>query len=79
MTKTVRESDEHLGYLLDRIDANENLRENLHVIVTSDHGMEQIDGIKNPKYLEEYVDRTKIKTFGTPSVMNIFVESSKVK
>jgi len=41
MTIAVRECDEHLGYLLDKIDTNKNLHENLHLIVTSDHGMEQ--------------------------------------
>lgn len=75
MTKMVRECDENLGYLLDKIDSNENLRKNLHLIITSDHGMEQINGTNNPLYLEDYVDTTKIKTFGSPTVMSIFVQS----
>ncbi|CAF2500492.1 unnamed protein product [Rotaria sp. Silwood2] len=78
MTKMVRECDEHLGYLLDKIDANEKLRENLHLIVTSDHGMEQINGTDNPVYIEDYIDRTKVKAYGAPPVMNIFVQSGKV-
>jgi arylsulfatase A-like enzyme len=77
MTKTVRQCDEHLGYLLDQIDANKNLHENLHLIVTSDHGMEQINGTENPLYIENYIDETKVKAFGVPPAMNIFVQSGK--
>jgi predicted AlkP superfamily pyrophosphatase or phosphodiesterase len=78
MTKTVRECDEHLGYLLDKIDANENLRKNLHLIIASDHGMEQINGTDNPIYLDDYVDSTKIQAFGSPTAMNIFVQPCKI-
>jgi len=78
MTSIVRECDEHLGYLLDKIDTNKKLRENLHLIVTSDHGMEQINGTDNPRYFEDYVDERKVKAFGIPTVMNIFVQSCKL-
>ncbi len=74
----VRQCDEHLGYLLDQIDSNKNLRENLHLIVTSDHGMEQINGTNNPIYIEKYFDETNVKAFGIPPVMNIFVRSCKL-
>jgi len=73
----VRQCDEHLGYLLDKIDSNKNLRENLHLIVTSDHGMEQINGTNNPLYIENYLDSTKAKAYGVPPAMNIFVQSCK--
>lgn len=78
MTLMVRECDEYLGYLLDRIDGNDKLRENLHLIVTSDHGMEQINGTNNPLYIEDYIDLTKAKAYGIPTVMNIFVQSCKL-
>lgn len=77
MTKTVQECDEHLGYLLDQIDNNEKLRKNLHLIVVSDHGMEQINGTDTVLYLEDYLDLTKAKAYGIPSAMNIFVQSRK--
>jgi arylsulfatase A-like enzyme len=77
MTMMVRECDEHLGYLLDKIDKNDKLRENLHLIVTSDHGMEQINGTNNPIYVEKYIDGKKVKAFGISPVMNIFVQSRK--
>jgi len=78
MTATVRQCDEDLGYLLDKIDSNKKLRKNLHLIVTSDHGMEQINGTNNPLYIEKYFDGTKVKAFGIPPVMNIFVPSCKL-
>ncbi len=73
----VRQCDELLGYLLDQIDSNKKLRENLHLLVTSDHGMEQINGTDKPVYLENYIDGIKAKAFGTSSAMNIFVQSGK--
>jgi predicted AlkP superfamily pyrophosphatase or phosphodiesterase len=78
MTIAVRKCDEDLGYLLDKIDTNKNLHENLHLIVTSDHGMEQINGTDNPIYIENYLDEKKAKAFGIPSIMNIFVYSCKL-
>ena len=77
MTKTVRQCDQLLGYLLDQIDGNLKLRDQLHLIVTSDHGMEQINGTKNPLYIENYIDGKKVKAYGTSSAMNIFVQSCK--
>ena len=74
----IRECDEHLGYLLDQIDGNEKLREKLHLIVTSDHGMEEINATKNPIYVDDFVDRTKVRLFGGTSVISIFVHSCKL-
>lgn len=74
MTRTVRECDEHLGYLLDQIEMHEKLRNDLHLIVVSDHGMEQINGTEHPMYLEDYVDLNRIRAFGTPPVMSFFVQ-----
>lgn len=75
MATTVRQCDEYLGYLLDQIDAHPKLRDNLHLIVTSDHGMEQINGTDNPIYVEDYIDGVKVKGFGAKTSQNIFVES----
>lgn len=69
--------DEYLGYLLNEIDKNSNLKENLHLIITSDHGMEQINSTQSPMYLEDYADMTKIKAFGSETLLNIFLNSSK--
>ena len=78
MREKVRECDAHLGYLLDRIEASDKLRDRLHLIVTSDHGMEQINGTTRPVYLEDYVDMTRVRAFGTPTVMSIFVRARKL-
>ena len=78
MTEKVRECDAHLGYLLDQIEASDKLRDRLHLIVTSDHGMEQINGTTRPIYLEDYVDMSRARAFGTPTVMSIFVRARKL-
>ena len=77
MTKMVRLCDEHLGYLLDQIEQNEELRQRLHLIVTSDHGMAQINGTTSPIYLEDYLDGLPAKVFSMSSVANVFVDDSK--
>ena len=77
MKKKINECDKHLGYLLNEIDKNIKLKNNLHLIVTSDHGMEEINSIDQPNYLEDYVDMTKLEAFGTKTVLNIFVNSRK--
>lgn len=77
MTKVVRKCDEYLGYLLDKIDASKKLRENLHLIVVSDHGMEQVNGTKNLVYIEDYIDTKTVEAYGIEPVMNIFVKPRK--
>ncbi|UJR31348.1 hypothetical protein I4U23_018844 [Adineta vaga] len=71
----IKKCDEYLGYLLNEIDKNVILKNNLHLIITSDHGMEQINATSKPIYLEEFVDITKLQAFGTETVLNIFVNS----
>lgn len=71
----VRQCDEDLGYLLDEIDRNPRLRNNLHLIVTSDHGLEQVNDTKQAMLLDDYVNMTQIKAFGTETVVNIFLQS----
>ena len=79
MTEKVRECDAHLGYLLDRIEASDSLRDRLHLIVTSDHGMELINGTTRPIYLEDYVDMASVRAVGTPTVMSLFVRTRKLR
>ncbi|CAF4135664.1 unnamed protein product [Rotaria sp. Silwood2] len=75
MKEIINTCDEYLGYLLNEIDKNMNLKNNLHLIVTSDHGMEEINATDKPIYLEDYVDMTKLKAVGTETLMNIFLNS----
>ncbi|CAF3333715.1 unnamed protein product [Rotaria socialis] len=76
MNDTIKLCDNNLGYLLNEIDRNSYLKKNLHLIITSDHGMEQINGTDRPIYLEDYVDMNKLKAFGTETVLNIFLNST---
>jgi len=39
--------------------------------------MEEIMPTNTPMYLEDYVDMTKLRAFGTETVLNIFVNSCK--
>ena len=75
MNATIHQCDDDLGYLLDQIDRNTKLRNNLHLILTSSHGMEQVNGTETPIYLDDYVDMRKIQVFGSSTVMNIFLKS----
>lgn len=75
MTETVRLCDELLGYLLDKIDENIELRQRLNLIVTSDHGMSQINGTTTPIYLEDYLDVHQVKVLSISSIVNIFVNN----
>lgn len=78
MREAIKTCDENLGYLLNEIEKNSNLNTSLHLIITSDHGMEEVNGTDKPSYLEDYVDMNKIKAFGTETVLNIFLNSSKL-
>ncbi|CAF1370640.1 unnamed protein product [Adineta steineri] len=73
MKETIKQCDEYLGYLLNEIDKDIRLKTKLHLIITSDHGMEQINATDKPMYLEDFVNINKLKAFGTETVLNIFV------
>ena len=76
MNRTLKQCDDYVGQLLQIIDQNEFLRTNLNVIITSDHGMHEID--KTHKIvLEQFVDKTLFRAYGGRSFVNIFVNRSK--
>ena len=77
LKKIVQQCDEDLGYLLNKIEEDVQLKNNLHLIVTSPHGMEQINATNNPIYLEDYIDTNQIKAFGSETLWNIFLSSCK--
>ena len=77
MKKSIQACDEDLGYLLDAIEKDDKLRKNLHLIVTSDHGLEQVDATNSPMYLETFVDLNKLRAFGTKTVINVFVNAGE--
>lgn len=77
MNRTVHQCDEDLGYLLDQIQKNVKLRNNLHLIITSAHGMERVNGTDHPIFLEDYLNMQKIDVFGSSTLWHIFLRSSK--
>jgi sucrose-6-phosphate hydrolase SacC (GH32 family) len=53
------------------------LKKNLHLIVTSDHGLERVNATNAPIYLDDYVDMSKVRAFGTKTVINVFVNAGE--
>lgn len=74
MNKTLKQCDDYVGLLLKYIDSDPNLKENLNVIITSDHGMEPIK--KNHTIiLKDYIDLSLCSVYGSRSSVNIFVRA----
>jgi hypothetical protein len=74
MNKTLKELDNYVGELLQMIDNNDYLKTNLNVIITSDHGMEEIKKNHTIK-LEDYIDISLFSAYGSRAFVNIFVHS----
>ena len=75
MNRTLREYDNYIGQLLEMIDNDEYLRTNLNVIITSDHGMHDIQ--INRTSIEKYIDQSLYTAYGGAAVVNIFVNKCK--
>ena len=75
MNETLKQCDEDIGRLLKIIDDDEFLRTNLNVIITSDHGMHDIDETHSI-ILEKYIDKSLFSAYGARSFANIFVKNS---
>ncbi|CAF0945242.1 unnamed protein product [Didymodactylos carnosus] len=69
---TVHECDELLGYLMNKINTSDLLKNDLNVIIASDHGMEQVNGINNLTYIDDYVNTSLFHYYGTVTVISIF-------
>jgi len=76
MNRTLRECDDYVGQILKIIDNDEYLKKNLNVIITSDHGMHDVDK-KQKLVLEEYIDKSLFSAYGGYTFANIFVKESK--
>ncbi|CAF1069697.1 unnamed protein product [Adineta steineri] len=72
MNTTLQDCDNYLGQLLQIIDNDEYLKTNLNVIITSDHGMEEIKKNHTLK-LKDYIDTSLCEVYGSRSFVNIFV------
>lgn len=76
MNRTLSECDRYVGQLLQMIDRNEDWKKNLNVIITSDHGMHDIN--KTHKIiLENLIDKSLFSAYGPRSFANIFVHNRK--
>jgi predicted AlkP superfamily pyrophosphatase or phosphodiesterase len=75
MNETLREIDDYVRKLLEIIDHDEYLKTNLNVIITSDHGMHQVDKT-HVVLLEKYVDTSLFSAYGGRTFSNIFVKRS---
>jgi len=76
MNATLRVIDDYVGKLLKIIDSNDYLKTNLNVIITSDHGMHQVNKTLII-FLEKYVDKSLFSAYGGRTFANIFVKNSK--
>jgi predicted AlkP superfamily pyrophosphatase or phosphodiesterase len=76
MNKTLKECDNYVGQLLKMIDNNDYLKTNLNIIITSDHGMQEIQKNHTIK-LEDYIDTSLFSAYGSRAFVNIFVHSGK--
>ena len=74
MNQTLHECDQYVGQLLQLIDQNEYLKTNLNIIITSDHGMQEIPKNHTIK-LEDYVDTSLFSAYGSRAFVNIFVHA----
>lgn len=72
MNATLRDCDEYLGRLLQMIDADDYLRTHLNVIVTSDHGMHEVEKT-HWLMLKDVVDSSLFSAYGGRSFVNMFV------
>ena len=76
MNQTLKQCDEYVGQLLRIIDENQYLKDNLNVLLTSDHGMQEILPNHTIK-LEDYVDTSLFSAYGGRALLNIFVHTKE--
>jgi predicted AlkP superfamily pyrophosphatase or phosphodiesterase len=76
MNRTLKQCDEYVAQLLNIIDHDDYLRTNLNVIITSDHGMHEVDRT-HQIILEDLIDKSLFSAYGGHSFVNIFVYQGK--
>ncbi|UJR31347.1 hypothetical protein I4U23_018843 [Adineta vaga] len=72
MNETLKKCDDYVRELLEMIDKDEYLRNNLNVIITSDHGMHDVEKTHRI-ILEDYIDKSLFSAYGGRAFANIFV------
>ena len=76
MNQTLKECDSYIAQLLQTIDEDEYLKTHLNVIITSDHGMHDVDKSRRI-ILEQLIDESLFSAYGGRSFANIFVNKCK--
>ncbi len=74
MASKLIEVDNTLGYLVKQLKEH-HLFEKLNLIITSDHGMEQVSK-ETCVFLDNYVDISLFRAFGSGALFNLFVNDS---
>ena len=69
--------DKTLGYLIEQLKAND-LFDKMNLIITSDHGMEEITE-KTAIFLDSYIDTELFDAFGSRACYSLFVKNGKEK
>ena len=75
MENKLYELDKTLGYLIDQLKSH-HLFEKMNLIVTSDHGMEEVTKEKTIN-LDDHIDTSLFNAFGRRSSYNLFLTKSK--
>ncbi len=68
--------DKTLGYLIDQLKAK-NLFEKMNLIVTSDHGMEEISK-ERAIFLDSFIDTELFDAYGSRACWSLFVKNGKL-
>lgn len=77
MEQTLGDCDRSIGNLLQMIDQDDYLKNNLNVILTSDHGMHDIRRDQVIQ-LDDYTDTSLYSAYGRHAFVNIFVHLGKI-
>jgi ectonucleotide pyrophosphatase/phosphodiesterase family member 5 len=64
-----------LGYLIEKMKSNK-LYDKLNLIITSDHGMEQVNSTSKI-VLNQYLDTDLFDMYGSHAVLSLFLKNSK--
>ena len=70
------ELDRNLEYLINELKKNK-IFEKINLIVTSDHGMEKVNGKENAIFLDKHVNTSYFDAFGSSVVYDLFLKNSK--
>ncbi len=69
--------DKTLGYLIEQLQTH-NLFNRMNLIITSDHGMEEITE-KTAIFLDSYIDTELFEAFGSRACYSLFVKNGREK